>query len=216
MVTNFSLSNSFFNQILFELRNVNIQNDRPRFRNNLEKFGMIAGYEISKTMYYSAEEVQTVLGSMITETIDDQVVILSILRAGLPLQNGLLKLMDYAEAGFISAYRKDRPDGTYDIRMDYVTCPNLENKIVIFTDPMLATGASLDASMRMINEYGTPKEVHLLTVIASEYAIEQVRRLYPTMKIWAAAIDEELTAKSYIVPGLGDAGDLAFGEKLQY
>ena len=177
---------------------------------------MIFVQQLSKTIHYSSEDVQTSLVSMITETTDDQVVLLSILRAGLPLQNGLLKLMDYAEAGFISAYRKDRQDGTYDIRMDYVTCPTLENKIVIFTDPMLATGASLDASMRMIKDYGTPKEVHLVTIIASEYAIEQVRRIYPNMKMWAGAIDEELTAKSYIVPGLGDAGDLAFGEKLQY
>lgn len=215
MVTNFSLSNSYVNQILFELRNVNIQNDRPRFRKNLEKFGMIAGYEISKQLHYSPEEVQTVLGSMITETIDDQVVLLSILRAGLPIQNGILQLMDYAEMGFISAYRRALPEGDFDIRMDYVTCPDLTSKVVILADPMLATGASLDASVKMIESYGTPKEMHVVSVIASEYAIEHVRRLYPSMKIWVGAIDQELTAKSYIVPGLGDAGDLAFGEKLQ-
>jgi len=215
MVTNFSTENSYVNQILFELRNVNIQNDRPRFRNNLEKFGMIVGYELSKKLHYSAEEVHTVLGSMITETLDDQVVILSILRAGLPIQNGLLKLMDYAEIGFVSAYRKEKSDGDFDIRMDYVTCPDLSNKVVIFADPMLATGASLDASVKMINSYGTPKELHVVSLIASEYAIEHVRRLYPSMFIWVGAIDEELTAKSYIVPGLGDAGDLAYGEKLQ-
>lgn len=215
MINNFSLTNSYINQIVFELRNIAIQKDRPRFRNNLEKFGMLVGYELSKGLYYSAEEVQTVLGSTIVETLDDQVVIISILRAGLPIQNGLLKLMDYAEVGFISAYRREQPDGSFDIRMDYVTCPDLSNKVVIFTDPMLATGASLDASMRMIESYGSPKEIHVVSLIASEYAIEQVRRLYPSIRIWVGAVDEELTAKSYIVPGLGDAGDLAYGEKLQ-
>lgn len=215
MLTNFSTENSFINQIIYELRNVNIQNDRPRFRNNLEKFGMLAGFELSKKLHFSPEEVQTVLGSLVTETIDDQVVILSILRAGLPIQTGMLKLMDYAEVGFVSAYRKEKPDGSFDIRMDYVTCPDLSNKVVIFTDPMLATGASLDASIQMIAGYGTPKELHVVSLIASEFAVEHVRRLYPSMRIWVGAVDEELTAKSYIVPGLGDAGDLAYGEKLQ-
>ncbi|MCO6461062.1 MAG: uracil phosphoribosyltransferase [Saprospiraceae bacterium] len=215
MVNNLSEKNSYFNQIIYELRHISIQRDRAKFRNNLEKFGFLAGYEISKSLNFSAEEVQTSLGSTIIETIDDSIVILSILRAGIPLQYGLLKLMDQAETGFIAAYRKEKPDGSFDIKMDYITCPDLNEKIVIFTDPMLATGSSLDSALKMIENYGTPKELHLISIIASEYALEQIRRLYPTIHIWVGAIDEELTAKSYIVPGLGDAGDLAYGEKLQ-
>jgi len=191
IVINLSETNSFINQIVYELRHVHIQKDRAKFRNNLEKFGILAAYEVSKSLNYSAEEVQTSLGSTFIETIDDSIVLLSILRAGIPLQYGVLKLMDQAETGFIAAYRKEKPDGSFDIKMDYITCPNLNNKVVIFTDSMLATGSSLDNAMK------------------------QVRRLYPAIKIWVGAIDEELTAKSYIVPGLGDAGDLAYGEKLQ-
>ena len=215
IVINLSETNSFINQIVYELRHIHIQKDRAKFRNNLEKFGILAAYEVSKSLNYSAEEVQTSLGSTFIETIDDSIVLLSILRAGIPLQYGVLKLMDQAETGFIAAYRKEKPDGSFDIKMDYITCPNLNNKVVIFTDSMLATGSSLDNAMKMIENYGTPKEIHLISVIASEYAIDQVRRLYPAIKIWVGAIDEELTAKSYIVPGLGDAGDIAYGEKLQ-
>ncbi len=215
MVHNFSQNNSYINQIVYELRHVDIQKDRAKFRNNLEKFGILAGYELSRGLHYSAEEVQTTLGSTIIETLDDSVVIISILRAGIPLQYGLLKLLDTAETGFIAAYRKEHPGGGFDIKMDYITCPDLSNKVVIFTDPMLATGSSLNTAMKMIENYGEPKELHLVSVIASEFAVEQIKRLHPSIKMWVGAIDEELTAKSYIVPGLGDAGDLAYGEKLQ-
>lgn len=215
MLNILSNTNSILNQIIYEMRNINIQNDRPRFRRNLERVGIIAAYEISKKLSYTPEDVQTLLGNLVIETPDDELVLIAILRAGLPLQNGLLEIFNYAETGFISAYRKVNKSGGFDIKMDYITCPSLEGKVVVFSDPMLATGSSLISSMEMIANYGTPKEIHLVSVIASEYAVEQVRRLYPAIQIWVGAVDEELTAKSYIVPGLGDAGDLAFGEKLQ-
>ena len=142
-------------------------------------------------------------------------VILGILRAGLPLQQGILDCFETADGAFVSAYRKEKPDGSFDISMDYITCPELDNKTLIIADPMLATGKSVEAAMEMISEYGSPAAIHIVSVIASDYGIEHIRRLYPQAHIWVGAVDAELTARSYIVPGLGDAGDLAYGRKLQ-
>lgn len=206
---------TFANNILYNLRHEDIQLDRSKFRSNLEKIGILFAFEISKTLNYVAANVSTVLGNKDVKINQDQIVILSILRAGIPLQNGLLTLFEDAEIGFISAYRKERPDGNYDISADYITCPDLENKIVIICDPMLATGRSFQAAMTMINDYGNPKSLILVSVIGSDQAVDFVRHHYPAVSIFLGDLDEELTAKSYIVPGLGDAGDLAFGRKLQ-
>ena len=215
MITNFADKSSIISQYISELRNINIQNDRLRFRENLERIGMLMAYEVSKTLDYQATPVETPLGEASVNTLKSQLVIASILRAGIPLHNGFLKVFDQAENAFISAYRKHHRDGTFDIKMEYVTCPDLSGKTLIIVDPMLATGASLAATLENLKEYGVSKIVHIVTIIASEQGIDYIRRLFPDIHIWTGAIDEELTAKSYIVPGLGDAGDLAFGCKLQ-
>jgi uracil phosphoribosyltransferase len=215
MITNFADQSSIISQYISELRNINIQNDRLRFRENLERISMLMAYEVSKTLDYQATQVETPLGEASVNTLKSELVIASILRAGIPLHNGFLKVFDKAENAFISAYRKHHRDGTFDIKMEYVTCPDLTNKTLIIVDPMLATGASLAATLENLKEYGVPKIVHIVTIIASEQGIDYIRRLFPDIHIWTGAIDEELTAKSYIVPGLGDAGDLAFGCKLQ-
>ncbi|HQW10671.1 MAG TPA: uracil phosphoribosyltransferase [Saprospiraceae bacterium] len=215
MVTLLTQQKSLFGNLMHELREVDIQSNRRNFRQNLEKFGLLAGYEISKLLNYEMRETTTVLGSTEVDVLHDEVVALAILRAGLPLQAGILKAFDDAEGAFVTAYRKEKPDGSFDISMDYITCPILSNKVIVMADPMLATGRSIEAAMHMINDYGKPREIHLVSVIASESGIDHIRRLYPFIHIWVGAIDAELTAKSYIVPGLGDAGDLSFGEKLQ-
>lgn len=215
MVHSLARQHSYIGNIMYQLRNIDIQNDRFRFRHNLRRFGMFAAFELSKHLQFSTVEAQTILGSSEVNIIQEEIVALGILRAGLPLQQGIMDCFEEAHGAFVSAYRREKPDGSFDISMDYITCPELENKILILADPMLATGRSVEAAMQMINEYGTPLEVHLISVIASDSGIEHLRRLFPQMHIWVGAIDMELTAKSYIVPGLGDAGDLAFGRKLQ-
>lgn len=215
MIYNFSETNSLMSQYLSELRDITIQGDRLRFRTNLERMGLLMSYEISKTMTYKKSKVETPLGESEAFVLSDDIVIASILRAGLPLHNGFLSAFDRAENAFISAYRQHHKDGTFEIRMEYITCPNIEDKVLFILDPMLATGASLDATVRALLEYGKPKEIHIATIIASSQGVDHVRRLYPKAHLWVGAIDEELTAKSYIVPGLGDAGDLAFGAKMQ-
>lgn len=215
MVNNLSSTPSVISEIMHDLRNIRTQTERARFRRNLARFGTFAGYEISKRLNYKKVNIDTVLGNLDIDQIADEIVVLGILRAGLPLQDGLLQVFENAEAAFVSAYRREKPDGSFDISMDYVTCPNMKDKILIITDPMLATGRSLEAAVRMIHEYGKPREIHLVSVIASENGIDHVQHLFPFIEIWVGDIDSELTAKSYIVPGLGDAGDLAFGEKLQ-
>ena len=215
MLTNFSDSHSIVGQFIGELRDIHIQNDRLRFRENLERLSMIMAYEISKKLEYKLTAIETPLGEAQVNMLHSPIVLASILRAGLPLHNGFLKVFDKAENAFISAYRKHHRDGTFDIKLEYITCPDLHQKVLIIADPMLATGASLAATIENLVEYGTPKEIHIATIIASEQGINHIRRLFPHIHIWTGAIDEELTAKSYIVPGLGDAGDLAFGSKLQ-
>ena len=215
MVINLSATHSLLSNWVSELRNTEVQADRMRFRRNLERIGEVMAYEISKEMPWEEKEVTTPLGTSTCRLLKEQPVLATILRAGLPLHAGMLNYFDRADNAFISAYRKHKRDGSFDIQLEYVSCPNLENRILILSDPMLATGSSLVKTIHMLRDEGVPSQVHVVAAIACTVGIEYVRREQPHVKIWCGAIDEELTAKGYIVPGLGDAGDLAFGEKLQ-
>ena len=215
MVINLSDQCSLVSQWISELRDVQIQTDRMRFRRNLERIGEIAAYEISKVLDFEEKEVQTPLGISVCDILKEQPVLATILRAGLPLHQGLLNYFDKADNAFISAYRKHQRDGSFEISLEYVSCPELENRVVIISDPMLATGSSLVKTIQYLREEGPPREIHIVVAIACTVGIEYVLRSEPNVKLWCGAIDEELTAKGYIVPGLGDAGDLAFGVKIQ-
>ena len=215
MVVNLSEQYSLLCDWISEIRDQDIQLDRMRFRRNLERIGEVAAYEISKSLPYIEKEVQTPLGIAIAKVLKNQPVITTILRAGLPLHQGLLNFFDKADNGFISAYRKHQRDGTFEIRLDYVSCPELEGRVVIVSDPMLATGASLVKTIQYLREEGHPAEIHVVVAIACTVGIEYVLREEPNCRIWCGAIDDELTAKGFIVPGLGDAGDLAYGNKVQ-
>jgi uracil phosphoribosyltransferase len=216
MIHILSEQNSIFNQYVAELRDINIQKDSMRFRKNLERIGEILSYEISKTMDYVKRETTTPLGIAETSHLVEQPVIATILRAGLPMHLGVLNYFDNAENAFISAYRRHHKDNSFDIHVEYVSSPNLDGKTLILCDPMIATGASIVLAYKAILAKGTPKHVHILSAISSKEGVDHVRATMPTkdFTIWCGAIDEELTAHSYIVPGLGDAGDLAFGEKI--
>ncbi len=215
MVHNLSLNNSIVNQFVSELRDVQIQKDRMRFRKNLERLGEIFAYEISKTLTYENREVVTPLGIATVPVLADQPIVGTILRAGLPLHYGLLNYFDQADNAFISAYRRHHKDGTFDIKLEYIGSPSIENRELILCDPMLATGSSIVMTYKALLEKGIPKHTHIVGALASTLGVEYVKRNLPTnVTIWCAAIDEELTAQSYIVPGLGDAGDLAFGNKM--
>ena len=215
MVHNLSLDHSIINQFISELRDVNIQGDRMRFRKNLERIGQIFAYEISKTMPYEESEVTTPLGISVVPVLKEQPIIGTILRAGIPMHEGILSYFDQADNAFISAYRKHHKDGTFEIKLEYMSSPTLKDKILILCDPMLATGASIVSTFKALMEKGTPKHTHIVCVLASTLGVEYVKKqLFENITIWCAAIDEELTAQSYIVPGLGDAGDLAYGDKL--
>ena len=215
MVVNLSTQYSLLCNWISELRDVDIQGDRMRFRRNLERIGEVAAYEISKTLAFEEKEVQTPLGIAVSKMLKEQPVVATILRAGLPLHQGLLNYFDRADNAFISAYRKHDQEGSFEISLDYVSCPELENRVVIVSDPMLASGASMVKTIQFLREEGHPSEIHVVAAIACTVGIEYVRRSEPQCKIWCGAIDDELTAKGYIVPGLGDAGDLAFGTKVQ-
>ena len=215
MVVNLSEQYSLLSDWIGEIRDVEIQKDRMRFRRNLERIGEVAAFEISKTLPYVEKEVQTPLGIALAKTLKSQPVITTILRAGLPLHQGLLNYFDKADNGFISAYRKHQRDGSFEISLDYVSCPELEGRVVIVSDPMLATGASLVKTIQYLREEGHPSEIHVVVAIACTVGIEYVLREEPQCRVWCGAIDDELTAKGYIVPGLGDAGDLAYGNKVQ-
>lgn len=202
-------------KIIGELRDVKMQSDRRRFRENMSKLGEILAYELSKSLEYINAEVETPLGTAAVMLPAKRFVIGTILRAGLPLHQGVLNVFDQADNAFVSAYRKHHRDGTFDIRVEYLSCPDLNDCTLILTDAMLATGASVHLTLLKLLEYGKPASVHLLSAIGSVQGVEYVKRKHPDLNIWIGAIDDELTAKSYIVPGLGDAGDLSFGEKLQ-
>lgn len=208
-------NNSIFNQYISEIRNIDIQNDSMRFRKNCERMGEIFAYEISKTFNYSEQEITTPLGKTHINLISKQPVLATVLRAGLPFHQGFLNYFDRAENAFISAFRKHDTDGSLIIESEYIASPSIENKTLILVDPMLATGLSMEAAYQAILEKGTPEYIHVVVLIASQQGIDYVKNNFPkNTTIWAGAIDNKLSSESYIVPGLGDAGDLAFGEKL--
>lgn len=216
MVVNMSEGHSLVSNWVSELRNVNVQQDKMRFRSNLERIGNVAAYEISKELPFQEVEVPTPLGTHSSKLLVEQPVLATILRAGLPLHNGLLQFFDKADNAFVSAYRKHNRDGGFEISLDYLSSPNLEDRILIIADPMLATGASLAKTIQVLRDEGEPKSIHVVCAIACTVGIENlVRECGSAIKVWCGDIDDEITAKGYIVPGLGDAGDLAFGPKTQ-
>jgi uracil phosphoribosyltransferase len=214
MLFNLATKDSIANRFVAELRDTEIQKDRLRFRRNLERVGEVLAYEISQTLDYKPVEIETPLGTALVRLPTPRILLATILRAGLPFHQGMLNYFDTADNVFIAAYRKQHKDGSFEIQLDYVSTPSLDGCILILADPMLATGASISLALKELERFGKPAEVHIATVIASVAGVEAVRRRWPKVRIWAGAVDEELTAKSYIVPGLGDAGDLAFGEKM--
>jgi len=215
-ILNLSDNNSILNQFLKEIRSVEIQNDSLRFRRNLERIGEIMAYEISKQMDYEQEEVKTPLGIAPVNIIKEKVVVATILRAGLPLHHGFLNYFDKAENAFVSAFRKYTDVVNFDIHIEYIASPDLNNKTLIITDTMLATGSSLELAYQALLTKGKPAKVHIATVLATRFAVDYLMKQMPddNITLWTAAIDPDLNEHSYIVPGLGDAGDLAFGEKL--
>jgi len=214
-VHNFSKQHSLVSNWVSELRNVDIQQDRQRFRRNLERIAEVIGYEISKQLENEEIDVLTPMGTARCKVLTQQPVLATILRAGLAMHNGLLSYFDHADNAFLSAYRKHHPDGTFEISLEYMSCPEIDDRVIIISDPMLATGASMVKAIQYLKEEGTIKELHIVCAIACSVGIEYVLRAEPKATIWCGDIDEELTAKGYIVPGLGDAGDLAYGAKMQ-
>jgi uracil phosphoribosyltransferase len=215
MIHNLGTENHIANRYIAELRDVKKQQDSLRFRHNLARLGMCMGFELSKHLRYTLHEVETPLGTAVCRLPDQPLVLATILRAGLPMHQGLLDVFDDAESAFVSAYRKNHKSGGFEIKLEYISCPGLQDKVLVLADPMLATGASIITATKALLEYGTPAKIHFMTAIASTLGLEQILREFPDADVWMGGLDEELTAKSYIVPGLGDAGDLAFGEKLQ-
>lgn len=215
MITNLSSSNSLLSTWVREIRDVSIQEDRLRFRRNMERIGEIAAYEISKLLPYKEISVQTPMGEANCAELEAQPVLATILRAGIPLHQGLLNFFDRADNAFIAAYRKHHRDGSFEIEQHYITSPNLDNRPLIIADPMLATGSSLVLALETLTSEHKPSQVHVVTAISCTVGLEYVERKFPQAHIWTAAIDDELTARGYIVPGLGDAGDLAYGSKKQ-
>lgn len=207
----FSLVNSWIN----ELRNIEVQHDRMRFRRNMERIGEIAAFEISKSLECKEIEIQTPLDKIQVKEIAVQPVITTILRAGVPLFEGILNYFDKADCGFVAAYRKHDANDYFSIKQDYLTCPSIEGRPLIVADPMLATGASLIEALKDLLTHGKPTQLHIVAAIASKQGVETIQNAYPEAKIWVGAIDDQLTSKGYITPGLGDAGDLSYGEKLQ-
>lgn len=208
-------TNTVLNNFIAEIRDITIQKDSMRFRRNMERIGEIFAYEISKELSYSVREVTTPLGIAKVNTINDNIVLGTILRAGLPLHQGVLNYFDSAQNAFIAAYRKHHKDGSFDIQLEYISSPDLNDKILILTDPMLATGASIVLTYKQILQRGKPKHTHIVSVLASTEGLNYAKKnLSSNVTIWLGAVDDELTAQAYIVPGLGDAGDLAYGTKI--
>jgi uracil phosphoribosyltransferase len=215
MVHNFSSEHSLISNWVSELRNVDIQQDRLRFRRNLERIAEVIGYEISKGMETVDAEITTPMGIAKCKVLKDQPVLATILRAGLAMHNGLLSYFDRADNAFLSAYRKHNADGSFEILLEYMSCPSMDGRVVIVSDPMLATGASLVKAIQYIREAGNIKELHVVCAIAAKKGIETLLAAEPNAQIWCGCIDDDLSAKGYIIPGLGDAGDLAYGAKMQ-
>jgi uracil phosphoribosyltransferase len=215
-IYNLNNQNSIINKFIAELRDIHIQKDSMRFRKNIERIGELLGYELSKALNYTSEEIQTPLGVSKTKLSKDQLVICSILRAGLPLHHGLQNCFDNAENSFISAYRHHTSETEFEIKVEYLASPSLEGKTLIIADPMLATGRTFVNVLEALKHLGTPSKVHLVSVIGSQPGIDFLNRELPDdYTLWIAAVDPELNEHGYIVPGLGDAGDLCFGRKLQ-
>ncbi|HOE04281.1 MAG TPA: uracil phosphoribosyltransferase [Bacteroidales bacterium] len=214
-IVNLGGKGTLLDQFLAEIRDEAIQLDRMRFRKNLARTANIFAYEISKALPFNDEEIQTPLGVAIVPTMKEQPVIASVLRAGLPMHEGFLSFFDHADSAFIAGYRKYEKNETFDIQIDYITSPGIEKRFLIICDPMLATGQSMELTYKGMLKHGKPKHTHIAALIASKEGIEHLQKYLPDneVTIWVAAIDDELTVKSYIVPGLGDAGDLAFGSK---
>lgn len=215
-VINLGDSNSVIGNIIAQMRDRNVQKDSLRFRSNLKKLGNIFAYELSKTLDYHTEDITTPLATARVNISDSKIVAATILRAGLPLHEGILEIFDKAENAFIAAYRKYDKGDDFHVNVEYCTCPSLAGKVLILADTMLATGASLEVSYRrLLDDGGEPAHTHFVCPISSIYAIEYIQKRFPdNTTLWTAAVDEELTSHSYIVPGLGDAGDLSFGPKL--
>lgn len=214
MIHELSKTNSIFNTFLSELRDASIQKDSMRFRRNLERLAEIIAYEVSKGMEYEACTVSTPLGEKETNQLKEQPILATILRAGLGMHNGLLNYFDKSESAFISAYRKHSTAEKYEIYVEYIASPNIDGKTIIISDPMLATGSSMVTVYKALLQKGKPKKIYIISAVAHIDAIDYLRKHFPAnTEIWVGAIDSELTAQSYIVPGIGDAGDLAFGLK---
>lgn len=213
-IINFDTTPSLVCQYMAELRDLNIQKDMLRFRRNLERIGEIMAYEISKTLSYKVEDVATPLGTAKCHVLDEQLVLGTIFRAGVPFHQGFLNYFDHAQNAFVSAYRKYKEKENFDVFIEYLASPLLDGKTLILADPMLATGASMELSYRALLTKGTPAKVHVASVIASQAAIDYVKKTFPdNTTVWVGAIDDTINSHSYIVPGLGDAGDLAYGVK---
>lgn len=214
-VINFAETPSLVSQYMSELRDVNLQTDMLRFRRNLERIGEVMAYEISKTLSYRDVDVTTPLGTAPCQRIAEPVVLATIFRAGVPFHQGFLNFFDHAQNAFVSAYRKYKEKENFDVFIEYLASPNLDGKTLILADPMLATGASMELSYRALLTKGTPARIHVASVIASQVAVDYIADRFPADKttLWVGAIDKEINSHSYIVPGLGDAGDLAYGIK---
>lgn len=218
-IIDFGKQTTVINKFVEELRNVEVQNDRARFRRNLERIGEMMAYEISKTLKYSTKKIQTPLGTAEVCTHDDHIVLATIFRAGLPYHQGFLNVFDHADNAFVSAYRyyKDKECHDVGIHIEYIAAPSIEGKTLIIADPMLATGGSMELGLKAFETKGKPAQIHLCCVIASKHGVDFLEKLLgdqENVTLWCAAIDDELNEKMYIVPGLGDAGDLAYGEKI--
>lgn len=215
-IHNFSAESSVLNTFVSEIRSIEVQNDSMRFRRNIERIGEVLSYEMSKVLTSDSIFVETPLGNALINIPKDEIVICSILRAGLPFHNGILNYFDKAENAFISAYRHHLNSKDFEIIVEYIASPNLENKTLVLVDPMLATGQSLALTYEALKSHGTPKQIHLLSVIGAQTGVDYIKDKFPeNTHLWIAAIDKTLNDKGYIVPGLGDAGDLAFGSKLK-
>lgn len=214
-INNLEKTDSVFNQFMAELRDATIQQDRMRFRRNLERIGEIMAYEISKTLEYEEKEVSTPLGIKEIRMLKEQPVIATILRAGLPFHNGMLNMFDRADNAFIAAYRKYDKNEDFEIKVEYYSSANIDNKVLILCDPMLATGESIVKTLHGLTEDMTPRQIHIAVAVASQEGLDYVQSALSRQPVtlWVGGIDEELTARAYIVPGIGDAGDLAYGEK---
>jgi len=216
MVHILNKENSILNNFIQEIRDENIQKDSLRFRINVQRIGQLMAFELSKTLKFKPLEVKTPLGISPVNVIDEKIVIASILRAGLPLHDGFLSVFDKAENCFVSAYRKYIDSVNFDIHVEYISAPDITGKTLILCDPMLATGGSMELSYKALLSHGEPSSLHIASIIASKQAVEHLQKSLPMDKttIWLAAVDEKLNNHAYIVPGIGDAGDLAFGEKI--